>query len=295
MEKRDGFIPKEEMDFERELRQQEQQEAALREKLEAERRETEEKQRSEYEKTLQDRKIELMKLRQGVIESSDIVKEEHPEEVKQTVGQRISGAWYRSKWLIIFVIALVAAFSYIIYDTITAEHPDYTVLVVSSNSSLYYRTVELEEFLESFCDDLNGDGEVSVMIYNISTDYSDPNTATASQAQLMSQLQSGENVLLISDHRTDFDLIDFREIYPDDDGITELGLLLNCQLTRDALKWEAMPDDLYIAIRSPARLLSTAKEDMQKRVDQAMPVFEKIREAVSESKKQYEIIPLGEE
>ena len=295
MEKRDGFIPKEEIDFERELRQQEQEEAALREKLESERREAEEKQRSEYEKTLQDRKIELMKLRQGVIESSDIVKEERSEEVKLTLGQRISGAWYRSKWLIIFVIVLIAAFSYIIFDTVTAEHPDYTVLVVSANSSLYYRTVELEEFFESFCDDINGDGEVNVMIYNISTDYSDPNTATASQAQLMSQLQSGENVLLISDHKTDFELIDFSEIYPDDDGITELGLLLNCQFTRDALKWEAMPDDIYLAVRSPARLLSTAQEDMQKRVDQAMPVFERIREAVTESKRQYEIMPLADE
>ena len=286
MEKREGFIPKEDIEFERELRQQEREEAALRERLESERREAEEKQRAEYEKTLQDRKIELMKLRQGVIESSDVVKEVHEEAPKLTLGQKISGAWYRSKWLILFVVFVVVVFAYITYDMITTVKPDYTVLVISSNSALYYRTVEVEEFIESFCDDINGDGEVNVLIYNISTDYtSDPNVVSASQAQLMSQLQSGENVLLISDQPTDFMLIDFRGEYPDDENITELGLLLNCQLTRDLLKWEAMPEELYLGVRSPARLLSTAQEDMQKRVDEAMPVFERIKVAVDASEK----------
>lgn len=283
MEKRDGFIPKDDIDFERELRQQEAEEAALREKLEAERREAEEKARAEYEKTLQDRKIELMRLRQGVIESSDVIKEVHEEKPKLTLGQKLSGAWYRSKWLIIFVVVMIAAFAYITYDMVTAENPDYTVLVVSADSGFYYRTVEIEEFFEKFCDDRNGDGEVIVMVYNISTDYTDPNGVTASQAQLMSQLQSGENVIVVSDQPTDFLLIDFREQYPDDGNINEYGLLLNCQFTRDELKWEAMPAETYIGIRSPQKLLSTSEETMSKNVEIAMPIFEKIKAAVDAS------------
>lgn len=283
MEKRDGFIPKEDIDFERELRQQEAEEAALREKLESERREAEEKERAEYEKNLQDRKIELMKLRQGVIENSDVVKEIHEERPKLTVGQKISGAWYRSKWLIIFVVVLIAAFAYITYDMVTAEHPDYTVLVVSADTGFYYRTVEIEEFFEKFCDDRNGDGEVIVMVYNISTDYTDPNAVTASQAQLMSQLQSGENVILMSDQPTDFALIDFREDYPDAENINEYGLLINCQTVRDALKWEAMPEETYIGIRSPAKLLSTSEDTMTKNVEAALPIFKKIKATVDSS------------
>ncbi len=287
MEKRDGFIPKEDIEFERELRRQEQEDAAERERLEQERREAEEKQRAEYEKTLQDRKIELMKLKQGVIESSDVIKEEGPSaKEKRSLFQRVSDAWYRSKWLIVFAAVMIGAFAFIMYDTLTAVQPDLTVLVVSSDSALYYRSVELEEFFEGYCGDLNGDGEVNVMIYNISTDYeSDLTTSTASQAQLMSQLQSGENVLLVSDQPTDFILTDFREQYPDDEHFNEYGLLLNCQLTRDALKWEAMPEDIYLGVRSAERLLSTGKEQMQARIDEAMPVFEKIREAVEASEK----------
>ena len=285
MENRDGFIPKDDIEFERELRQREAEEAAMREKLEAERREAEEKARAEYEKTLQDRKIELIKLKQGVIESSDVIKEVHEEKPKLTLSQKLSGMWYRSKWLIIFAAAMVFAFAYIIYDTATAEHPDFTVLAISSDTGLYYRSVELEEFMESYAYDANGDGEVSVLIYNITTDYGDPNTATSAQAQIMSQLQSGENVISISDESTDFLMTDFREDYPDSDRFTENGLLLNCALTREKLKWEAMPDNLYIGVRSAARLLSTSKDEMQEEIDKAMPVFEKIVEDVLASEK----------
>ena len=282
MENRDGFIPKEDIEFERELREQEREEKELREKLEAERRETEEKERAEYEKNLQDKKIELVKLRQGVIESSDVVKEVHEEPQKLTLGQKISGVWYRSKWLIIFIVVVAAAFVYIIYDSATAVQPDFTVLAISDDTALYYRTVELEEFIESFADDINGDGKVNVMIYNISTDYSDATMASSNQVQLMSQLMTGENVIVVSDNEElpDFEFIDFRERFPDDERITERGLLLSSPLAKEKLKWEAMPDSLFIGIRSPEKLLATAKEQMQAHVDDATPVFERIREAV---------------
>ena len=82
MEKRDGFIPKEDIEFEKELRRQELEEEAERERLTQEKKETEERERAEYEKNLQDRKIELMKLKQGVIESSDVIKEVHEEKAE---------------------------------------------------------------------------------------------------------------------------------------------------------------------------------------------------------------------
>lgn len=283
MEKRDGFIPKEDIEFERELREREQQEDAERQRLLEEKKEQEEKNRAEYEKQLQDKKIELMKLRQGVIESSDVVKEVHEEAPKQTALQKVSNAWYRSKWLILFVIAMVIIVAYITYDMVTADVPDLTVLVVSSDPGFYYRTEEIQSFFEDYCGDKNGDGETHVMIYNISTDYSDPNTATASQAQLMSQLQTGENVLVLSDQPTDFIMKDLREEYPGDERITELGLLINCEFTREKLKWEAMPEGVYLGVRQPARLLSTSEETMEENVREVMPVFERIREDVEKS------------
>ncbi len=276
-------LPQEDAEFERELYERQKREIEERARLDAEREKAQEKAKKEYEKTLNDRKIELMKLKQGVIETSDVIKEEEKAETKLSFVETIENIWYRSKWLIIFIAFMLVAVGYITYDSVFKTKPDMTVLVLSQNDALYYRSEEVRSFLESYCDDLNGDGEVYVLVYNISTDYSDPNTVTSNQAQLMSQLQTGENVILIADGDNDFELHDFRGDYPDSERFTERGMLLNCALTREKLKWQAMPDTLYIGMREPAKLLSTSKEDMQENFDEALPMFERIVEAITAS------------
>ncbi len=284
IEKNENLIPDEDLEYERRMAE-EASDALSEEELEAEAIKERDLQRKSYEKGLNDRKIELMKLKQGVIDESDIVKEEQTEEYKLSFKEWISNVWYRNKWLIVFAVAMVFAFSYIVYDQVTTTKPDVTVLVLSPDYSLYYRTQELETFLDDYCDDLNGDGEVYVQVYNISTDYSDPNTVTANQAQLMSQLQSGENIILIADAKTDFAMHDFTEEYAGNERFDELGMRLNCQLVRDALKWEAMNDNVYIGMREPTKLLATSEEDMQENFDAVKEMFDRIVAAVSESEK----------
>lgn len=269
-------LPQEDIDYERELYERQKREIEERAKRDAELEKAQAQAKKDYEKNLNDRKIELMKLKQGVIESSEIVKEEEKVETKLSFGDALSNIWYRSKWIIIFVAFCVFAFGYIIYDAAFTTKPDLTVLVLSYDDALYYRSEEVRSYLEGYCDDLNGDGEVYVLVYNISIDYSDPNTVTSNQAQIMSQLQTGENIMLISDCENDFLMYDFRADYPDNERFTERGMLLNCALTREALKWQAMPDNLYIGMRQPTKLLSTSEEAMQENFDTALPMFERI-------------------
>lgn len=284
MSKRDGFIPEEDIEFERKIAQQKRESEELAKKLELERAEAEKKQRIEYERELQDKKIELMKLRQGVIDRSDTVKEVHPEKVKLSFFEWLSNVWYRSKWIILFAAFAIAALGYVFIKDITAVKPDLTVLAVVDNSAIYARTPEFEEFIKQYAEDINGDGEVSILIYNIITDYSDPTMVTSTQAQIMTQLQSGENVIIISDGSTSFQVHDFSDELSGD-CVTEYGIKLNCELTREKLKWEAMPDDLYIALREPAKLLSTSKEDMIDNYNSALPTFMRIYEAINSSEK----------
>lgn len=278
--KEKNVVLQDDIDYERELYERQKREIEERAKRDAELEKAQAQAKKDYEKNLNDRKIELMKLKQGVIESSEIVKEEEKVEQKLSFGDTISNIWYRSKWLIIFAAFCFLAFGYIIYDAAFTTKPDLTVLVLSYDDALYYRTEEVRSFLEGYCDDLNGDGEVYVLVYNISTDYSDHNTATANQAQIMSQLQTGENIMLISDCENDFMMYDFRQDYPDNERFTERGMLINCALTRDALKWQAMPDKLYIGMRQPTKLLSTSEEAMQDNFNTALPMFERIIEDI---------------
>lgn len=283
LENKNKLLPNDDAEFERELYERQKKEAEENARRVEEEERKREIDRKNYQKNLTDRKIELMRLKQGVIESSELVKEEEKVEHKMTLGDTISNVWYHSKWLIIFIAFCLFAFGYITFDMVFKTKPDLTVLVLSYDDALYYRSEEVSSFLEGYCDDLNGDGEVNVLIYNISTDYSDYNTATANQAQLLSQLQSGENIMLISDCENDFIMHDFRAEHPDNERFTERGLLLNCALTREALKWEAMPQTIYIGLREPAKLLSTDEEEMDENYKIALEMYERIVEAVMAS------------
>ncbi|MCD8106541.1 MAG: hypothetical protein LUE20_01080 [Oscillospiraceae bacterium] len=241
--------------------------------------------RAQHEKELQEKKIELTKLKMGVIDESDTIKEVHEETPELTLGEKIENVWYRSKWIIIFAIFCVVAGGYIIYSQVTSEKADLTVLVVMDNNSLYARTDELEEFLEQYCDDLDGNGYKHVLVYNIVfSELEDVTSSTSAQAQLMTQLMTGDNILIISDGTTDFEVHDFTqdEGY-DDDCMTEYGIVLNCALTREELRWEAMPDELYIGMREPAELTGTKLEAMQENFDEILPMFERIYEAICAS------------
>lgn len=241
--------------------------------------------RSQHEKELAEKKIELMKLKTGVIEESDTIKEVHEEAPKLTFGEKVENIWYRSKWIIIFVIFCIVAGGYIIYSQVTSEKADMTVLVVMDNNALYARTEELEEFLEGYCDDLDGNGYVHVLVYNIVlNDLEDVTSSTSAQAQIMTQLMTGDNIMIISDGTTEFEVHDFTtdEGY-DDDCMTEYGIVLNCALTREELKWEAMPDELYIGMREPAELTGTKIEAMQANFDELLPMFNRLYETISTS------------
>lgn len=284
MDKHDGFIPEDDLEFERSLAEKERSQQENAAKLEAERLEREKQEREQHERELKEQKIELVKLKQGVIESSETIKEVSREKVKLSFGEWLENVWYRSKWLILFTVFAVIVGGYIIFDTATRVKPDLTVLVLMDNTALYARTAEVQSFFEEYAEDINGDGKVNVMIYNISTDYGDPATATAAQAQIMTQLQSGENMIIISDGTTDFAVHDFTGEL-DGEAISAEGIRLNCQLTRDKLKWQAMPEDLFIGLREPAKLLSTTQENMKKNYDAVLPTYMRIYEAISSSEK----------
>ncbi len=241
--------------------------------------------RAQHEKELQEKKIELTKLKMGVIEESDTIKEVHEEAPKLTLGEKLDNIWYRSKWIILFVVFCVVAGGYIIYSQVTSEKADMTVLVVMDNNSLYARTEQVEEFLEQYCDDLDGNGYVHVLVYNIVlSDLEDVTSSTSAQAQIMTQLMTGDNIMIISDGTTEFEVHDFTaDDGYDDDCMTEYGIVLNCALTREELKWEAMPDELYIGMRQPQELSGTKLEKMQENFDELLPMFERLYEAISAS------------
>ena len=102
MDKEKNLIPEDDYEYEKMLAQKakEEREKAETEKIAAkERQKQEEKQR---EKRIQAEKIELMKLKNGVIEQSETIKEEH-DQIRELHGvEKVTNIWYHYKWIIIF-------------------------------------------------------------------------------------------------------------------------------------------------------------------------------------------------
>ena len=281
MDKEKNLIPEDDYEYEKMLAQKakEEREKAETEKIAAkERQKQEEKQR---EKRIQAEKIELMKLKNGVIEQSETIKEEH-DQIRELHGvEKVTNIWYHYKWIIIFIAFLVVVFGYITFNTLSREKPDLSVLMIANNG-LQYRQEELEDFFEKYTDDLNEDGEVivSVICAPLQAGSTDQ-LMMANQNKFFGIMQTGDCMLLITDSNTEEDITtlmksDLSEDFPGNKYITEQGLSLNMELFAEEIKYESLPNDVVLSIRQPMETINCSLEDMQKKYDVSFEVFKAI-------------------
>ena len=226
--------------------------------------------RERYEKKLEHDRIELMKLKQGLISEEDIPRE--AEVIKEyTVWEKIGNFFYHNKLVIIICAIVAALFIFLLGDILTNKAPDVSVMILATDKEFQFRTMDIEKMLEPYCEDFNGDGEVFVSVSYLPAVY-DENSVDAYynqsyQTKLMAEFQDGESIIVIADAETcktvgidtvsEFGnpvepiLADMRTIYPDDENCTELGYMLSGTSFAEDIKYTAMSDSLFIGFRVP--------------------------------------------
>lgn len=290
-----GFISEDDDAYERQLYEQQKALAINNtEEYKKKRREEERKREDERRKQLAQDKLELMKLKSGVIEESETIREEEKTVRVLTTKEKISNFFYHYKIPVIVITVFTIAFGYILYDTLTRTKPDMYVLS-TCNNGLEYRTEELQEYFEKFCEDLNGDGEVFVQIISAPTT-NDMQTNESNQAKILTQLQMDTTIIVLTcddnyelDSKVDknglytadnyifadvFD--DLREKFPDNESVDIKGYHFDGKKISDAIGWEDMPDNIILSMRKPIKSLGGDFEDMQENYDIAMEVVKKI-------------------
>ena len=283
---KEKLIPDEDYEYEKKLAEQARERQRALE--EAERRAMEE--RAEYEKQqqkLRDKqiaqdKVELMKLKTGVIEESETIREEHEEKRELHGKERLANFWYHNKIWILFAAFIIGVVGFIVIDEITRVRADMNVMMIANNG-LAFRQEELEKFFEKYCDDLNGDGQVkvSVMIMPLDPDSKDYQAQQGYQAKFIAQIQLPNDILVITDSNTEPDFMamfkeDLDKDFPGNKYIDSAGLSFNMKLLADELKFENMPNDVHLSLRTPVTTLGSSIDEMQKNYDQAFVVFERI-------------------
>ncbi|MCM1506143.1 MAG: hypothetical protein NC177_03265 [Ruminococcus flavefaciens] len=285
-EKDDGKIEVKKSVFQsaRELR--EQQEEEMRKQAELRQRQKQE----EYDRKIQEERIELMRLKQGVIEESDTIYEEQPEEIKLSLWKKITNFFYHNKWWLFLVIFFVALASYLTYTLLMRPNPDMIVLILCDNETIG-TSAQFEDYIETFIEDYNGNGEIKVSAYYIPySDNSYVNYQTGNETKLTTEMQSADAVIVVGGSNINpvldpnNTLVDLSEIYPDNIQVRDYGFFLkNTKFAeRIGVDPSEITGDLYIGIRKPRNLLYDDEEDMQKTYDRDFPVLDKIIKDLSE-------------
>lgn len=260
---------------------------------EKERAEKERLERERYEKKLERDRIELMKLKQGIISDEDIPHEAGP--VKEyTAWEKIGNFFYHNKMPLIVGAVIVLLAVFLIRDVVTNKSPDVAIMIMASDTELDFRTGDIEKLLEPYCEDFNGDGEVYVRVSYLPAAYSDDSLDAyfnqSAQTKLMAEFQSGDSIIVIADadtcHTVGIDtvsengnpvdpiLVDMRTIYPDDENCIELGYMLSGTDFAEDIKYTAMSDSLFIGFRLPRETLGVNMEKFTANYNNALKLWD---------------------
>lgn len=260
--------------------------AELEQKL-AERRKKAEEARA---KRLEEERLELIRLKQGIIEESDTIKEEETEEkVKMTIGQKIVSFFYLNKWWLTITAIFGTIACIMLYSLLSRPNPDVILLIIGENYTLSEES-QLEEYVESKIDDINGNGKIEASVYYIP--YTGNNTrdyASSATTRLSAELQSDNAAIIIgnklaADMLSDGVFVDLSAIYPNNELVKGDKLMLEDSAFAEKIGVDEsiITDEWFIAIREPHKLMHTSEKRMQELYEKDYPVFDAIVKDISE-------------
>ncbi len=260
---------------------------AERERIIAER---QRKAQEEHDKRLEAERLELIRLKQGIIEESETIHEEHEEEVKRTFFQKIGDFFYVNKWWLGIAAIFTVIVAVLAVNLLKRPRPDMIVLVIGENYAIGTES-NLAEYVESFAEDFNGNGETLVSVYYIPyTGLETKDYANGVDTNLTTELNSAHSVILIGNELTtdvlfDDSLVDLSEIYPDNKYVNKEKFMLSGTdfAEKIGLQKSQISDDWFISIRRPKKLLYADLDEMQEVYDRDSAVFDSIIKDLSET------------
>ncbi len=258
------------------------------------------KEQEEYDKRIRQERIELMRLKQGVITESEIICEKKEEKKKLSFFKKIGNFLYHSKWWLLITVFIVGVMIFLVVDYVTTVRPDMIIMVLTDDPTLQSTNGELSEYLEQFVDDRNGDGKVSVDVYPIAVNdhISTADYYTGDMTKLASQFQLADAIMVISDAvadeviLADETLVNLEELFPDNKNVRGNGFYIrNTDFMENIGHEDVVLDrDIYIGLRAVTKTYDSL-EKMQENYDYAYSVLEKIIENLPYEQKNRTLTP----
>lgn len=249
-----------------------------------------ERERLQEEERLREKR-ELLKLRQGIIEESELIPQETQAVAKPTGMKAVENFFYHYKWQLIVGVFALFVITYLTVQCATREKPDLYVLAIQTKNSsgIYMKQLEIEEALERYCPDFDGNGYVHVGVncINLSTEAGVNEFTDSQQLKFSSEILTGDSQFMVCDDGiiaviNDFAneevqfFRDFSDEYPDAVFNKGDGLQYNSTDLMEATRWASCPDSVGVYVRDIYANMTGNDDDAKEQRRRALEVFDNI-------------------
>ncbi len=224
------------------------------------------KRETDDERAARDReeRIALLKMKQGLIEESEIIPETGYAEIpEQTRWEKFKTFCSLNKWFILLGAFLVAVVGVCVIQFITKEKEDIHVLVVANNedTELTWRYEDIENALERYCLDFDENGKVNVTVNFIDHRFEDVDNqlVQVNMQRLSAELQLADAQMIIADKefvdwmaKEDAPtkvFLDQSDKCEDDMLYKDVGVLMGHTGLAKEARWSKCPDSVVILVR----------------------------------------------
>lgn len=239
----------------------------------------------DYEKHLQQERIELMRIKQGVQTDAELVVPEEKVKVNYTRKEKRENYFYHYKTTTIVCICAAVLAGIFIYDIATTVHSDLEVMVVTPVAE-FYEPKPLEEAMTALATDINGDGKIVVSISSTpindpTAEGVDPQMYQANFARFAGEMQLNSTLLMVADDsvikRLDITevMTDLTALYPENEKVTPLGYYISGTEFAKSMGMEDISDAVFIGVRN---IVGKPKEKSQAVYDNSLALLQKIIE-----------------
>lgn len=229
-------------------------------------------------------KLELLKMKQGIIEESEIVPEdEHLPYEKPHGLKKISNFFYHNSWYLIPLTVAAAIVIFLAVNFFSREKADIEIViaVTEENSELLRKSDIIEKTIEKYCPDFDENGKVHANLEIIDLSMSDVQTqyADVERQKFSFEEQNYFRPLTICDKGFVNDYIpsfDYNyEVFADLDNLPD-NLLYGTNAVLMSKTSADISENALLCIRNAPAYTTSSKEDVDERRRRALIVLENI-------------------
>ena len=217
--------------------------------------------------------INLKKMQNGEIEP------QKPEKAPELTGsEKIKNNWLYDKWFIIVGAVMAILLAVTLVQCCTKPKYDLEVVLYTSSAIYSDNAERIGDYLEQFCEDIDGNGEVSILVTNCSYNKNGENEQYERNytVKLQAVLASNASALL---YITDDECYDYLNAVATDNLFEGEPLALDTEFYEYCNEGQffSIPEDLQISCRTIKDMMISKDENIDKYYEQSKKILDSLK------------------